>query len=58
MVRGSLHVHAYIHNKREGLVFETLKRMDNTLNAGVEINEYKQATIDELILNNSRFKNM
>ena len=54
--RGALHVHAHIHNKREGLVFETLKKMDNALNAGVEINEYKPVTLEELISNNIRFK--
>ncbi|MDD4680536.1 MAG: hydrolase [Clostridia bacterium] len=54
--RGALHVHAHIHNKREGLVFETLKKMDNALNAGVEINEYKPVKLDELISNNIRFK--
>jgi hypothetical protein len=30
--------------------------MDNALNAGVAINEYKPVTIDELISNNIRFK--
>ncbi len=54
--RGALHVHGHIHNKREGLVFETLKKMDNALNAGVEINEYKPVTLDELTSNNIRYK--
>ena len=54
--RGALHVHGHIHNNREGLVFETLKKMDNALNAGVDINGYKPVTLDELILNNSMFK--
>lgn len=56
--RGTLHVHAHIHNKKEGLAFETLKKMDNALNAGVEINEYKPVTLEELISNNIRIKKL
>jgi calcineurin-like phosphoesterase family protein len=54
--RGALHVYAHIHNKKDGLVFETLKKMDNALNAGVEINKYKPVTLDELIIKNREFK--
>ena len=54
--KGALHIHAHTHNKREGLVFETLKKMDNALNAGVEINGYRPVTLDELVLNNRKFK--
>lgn len=53
--RGALHVYAHIHNKKDGLAFETLKQMDNALNAGVEINNYRPVTLDELILNNRKF---
>lgn len=53
--RGTLHVYAHIHNKKDGLAFETLKKMDNALNAGVEINNYRPVTLDELILNNRKF---
>ena len=34
--RGDLHIHVHIHSKKEGLVFEILKQMDNVLNAGIE----------------------
>lgn len=54
--RGALHIYAHIHNKKEGLAFETLKQMDNALNAGVEINDYRPVTLDELIVNNRKFK--
>lgn len=53
--RGALHIYAHIHNKKDGLVYETLKQMDNALNAGVEINNYRPVTLSELILNNRRF---
>jgi len=53
--RGALHIYAHIHNKKDGLVFETLKQMDNALNAGVDINEYRPVTLDELIINNRKF---
>lgn len=43
--RGALHVYAHIHNKKEGLAFETLKQMDNAFNAGVEINNYRPVTL-------------
>jgi len=56
--RGVLHAHAHLHNKREGLVFKTLKKMNNALNTGVEINQYRPVTLDELIINNERFKLM
>jgi calcineurin-like phosphoesterase family protein len=29
--------------------------MDNAFNAGVEINDYRPVTLDELILNNRKF---
>jgi calcineurin-like phosphoesterase family protein len=38
-------------NNRDGFTFETLKKMDNALNAGVEVNEYTPVTLDELISN-------
>jgi len=53
--RGALHIYAHIHNKKDGLAYETLKQMDNALNAGVEINDYRPVTLDELILNNEKF---
>ncbi len=49
--RGALHIHVHIHSKKEGLVFEILKQMDNVLNAGVEGNDYRPVTLDELIVN-------
>lgn len=55
--RGVFHIYAHIHNKKEGLVFETLKQMDNAFNAGVEISSYRPVALDELILNNRRFMN-
>ncbi|NLI92019.1 MAG: hydrolase [Peptococcaceae bacterium] len=53
--RGALHIYAHIHNKKDGLAFETLKQMINALNAGVEINDYRPVTLDELIFNNRKF---
>jgi len=56
VARGALHIHAHIHNKKDGLVFEALRQMYNALNAGVEINDYKPVTLGELTLNNRKFK--
>ena len=54
--RGALYIHAHIHNKKDGLTFEALRQMDNALNAGVEINNYRPVTLEELILNTRKFK--
>lgn len=45
-VRGALHIYAHIHNKNDGLAYETLKQMDKALNAVVEINDYRPANFE------------
>ena len=49
------HIHGHIHNnlKEE---FKYLFRAFNTLNCGVEINNYKPVNLEELILNNQTYK--
>jgi calcineurin-like phosphoesterase family protein len=48
---GAIHVYGHIHNNTKGLAFETLRRT-KALNAGVEVNDYRPVTLDQLIANN------
>jgi calcineurin-like phosphoesterase family protein len=53
--RESYLVYGHIHNNKNGSYWPLLKTMQYALNAGVEINDYKPVTLDELIINNDRF---
>jgi calcineurin-like phosphoesterase family protein len=48
--RGGYMIHGHTHNNPLGYTDPFL------LNAGVEINDFKPVTLDELILNNEWFK--
>jgi calcineurin-like phosphoesterase family protein len=52
---GGYHVHGHLHNRRDE-VYEFMSRFDRALNAGCMINGYRPSTLDELIENNSRFR--
>ncbi len=56
MAKGSYMIHGHVHNNCEATYFSLMKTMPNLLNAGVEINEYRPVTFDELVKNNERFK--
>ena len=53
---GGFHVHGHIHCRRDD-VYTFMSRFDCALNAGCMINDYRPATLDELIENNLRFRN-
>lgn len=53
--RGGYHVHGHLHNRRDE-VFEFMSRFDKALNAGCMLNDYRPVTLDELIENNMRFR--
>jgi calcineurin-like phosphoesterase family protein len=55
--RGWYHIHGHIHNARNQ-VFEYIKTQERMLNAGVDINNYKPVTFQELFVNNQYFKNL
>ena len=56
MAKGSYMIHGHIHNKRDALYFPLLQQMPNLLNAGVDINDYRPVTFEELLNNNEAFK--
>lgn len=50
-------IHGHIHNNTDADFFPLLTSRKNVLNAGVDINHFKPATFDELLINNTEFKN-
>ena len=53
--RNAYHVYGHIHNNKN-MAFEIMKQFDRALNAGCMINNYMPVTLDELIVNNNKFK--
>jgi len=56
MSKGAYHVYGHIHNNTNDTYWPTLMRMPNALNAGVDINGFAPATMEELIENNAAYK--
>ena len=56
MAKGSYMIHGHIHNNRDAFYFQMLSQMPNLLNAGVEINDYRPVSFDDLVKNNEAFK--
>lgn len=54
--RESFMVYGHIHANKDGEYWPQLQRMNRALNASVEINGYQPVILDELIENNSRFR--
>jgi len=54
--KGSYMIHGHIHNNTDADYFQFIRNMPNILNAGVEINDYKPVSFNDLIKNNQRFK--
>ena len=55
--KGAYHVHGHLHNERKCSEFKILCSMEKELSACVEINNYEPCTLEELIKNNTKFKN-
>ena len=53
--RGAWHIYGHIHNKRER-AFQFMREEEKALNAGIMINHYMPVSMEELIDNNSAFK--
>ena len=49
-------IHGHIHMDTDADYFPVLKKRERILNAGVDINRYAPATLEELIENNREFK--
>lgn len=54
--KGSYHVYGHIHNDRPASFWPLLSTYENALNAGVDVNAFMPATLDELIANNARWR--
>lgn len=50
------HVYGHIHNNKPEEFWPLLRTYDMALNAGVEINGYMPVTLEELIVNNARWR--
>lgn len=53
----SYHVYGHIHSHKPETFWPVLKTYGNALNAGVEVNGYMPVTLEELIVNNERWRN-
>lgn len=54
--RNAYMIHGHIHNNTHEDFWPLIRKRDNVLNAGVELNDYAPVTFDELVENNRRFK--
>ena len=55
MKRGSYHVYGHIHGREDDTYF-FMKGRERALNAGCMINDYEPVTLDELIVNNEKYR--
>lgn len=53
--RGAYHVYGHVHNSTKTKSFSWLKDEPLALNAGVDVNNMKPVTFDELVQNNKTF---
>lgn len=53
----SYHVYGHIHGSKPESFWPLLSTYDRALNAGVEVNGYMPVTLEELIVNNERWRN-
>jgi len=54
--KGAYHIYGHLHNEIKGQEIRLLANEANALNACVEINHYEPCQLEELIINNSIFK--
>ena len=56
--RGSFLVYGHIHNNRNDTYCPLLSKSELSLNAGVDINDFRPVTLQELIKNNADYKEL
>lgn len=54
--QGSFLVYGHIHNSTSGPYWPLLRQMEQALNAGVDVNHFAPATLEELVENNRLFR--
>ena len=53
---GSYLIYGHIHNNTGDFFWPLLRKMENALNAGVDVNHFEPVTFEELVENNRRFR--
>lgn len=53
---GKYLIYGHIHNNRKDAYWPLLRGMERALNASVEVNDYRPATLEELIAHNRAFR--
>ena len=56
MSKGGYMIYSHIHNNTNTDYSPLIASSEPMLNAGVDVNHFAPSTLDELILNNQRFK--
>jgi len=56
VAKGAYMIRGHIHNNTDADYFTLIRNMPNLLNAGVEINNYRPVSFNELLKNNVKFK--
>lgn len=54
--KGSDMIHGHIHNNTDAEYFTLIRTMPNLLNAGVDVNQFRPVSFNELLKNNEEFK--
>lgn len=53
--RGSILVYGHVHNRKENPTFQILRKLKRAYNAGVDINNFRPVTLEQLISNHKKF---
>jgi len=56
--RGAYHIHGHLHDEKRFEEFKILCTQEKALSACVEINDFEPCTIEELVINNNKFKDI
>jgi len=54
--RGAVHVYGHIHANKNGEYWPLLQTMENALNAGMDIHNFRPVEFDELLENNHKWR--
>lgn len=53
-IQGGYMIHGHLHNTQKE-TFRILKQLPRVMNAGVDINDFRPVTLDQLIINNQQY---
>jgi calcineurin-like phosphoesterase family protein len=49
-------IHGHLHNRTDAEYFPLIRSNPNILNAGIDVNDFRPVTFDELVKNNQKYK--